>query len=110
MCTKSSQTSGRLRVTQAFIALSGIPVSSSAPKAISVVSLGKYEIRMFDGAPRSDDIAPLWIELFDHDTQKAVDSCSCSEIDDAVAAFDELISQAESLNAARGIDADDTQV
>jgi hypothetical protein len=107
MCMKSSQTSGRLRVTQAYIALSGIPERDAVPRTISVVRLGKCEIRMFNN---SSDVPLLWIELIDHDAQLAVDSCICREIDDAVAAFEEFALQAATLNEARGPDAGDARV
>jgi hypothetical protein len=47
---------------------------------------------------RPGDVPPLWIELFDHDAQMSLDSYICREIDDAVAAFDELRTDAETLN------------
>ena len=98
MCTKSSRTSGRLRITQAFIALSGISEGGSAPRTISIVKIGRYEIRMFSGSPRwPGGTRRSWIELFDHDAQLSVDSCGCREIEEALAGFDELVSQAEGL-------------
>lgn len=110
MCTKSSRISGRLRTTQAFIALSSISESNSAPRTVSIVKIGKYEIRMFNGS----SIWPgrtlaSWLELFDHNAQLSVDSCSCREIDEALTGFDELLSQAESLNEACGPEEDDAQ-
>jgi hypothetical protein len=51
----------------------------------------------------------FWIELFDHDAQVSVDSCSCREIDDAVAAFEALLAQAESLNETGRPEADDAK-
>jgi hypothetical protein len=50
-----------------------------------------------------------WLELFDHNAQLSVDSCSCREIDEALTGFDELLSQAESLNEACGPEEDDAQ-
>ena len=85
MCTKPSQTSGRLRVTQAFIALSSIPGSSPVSRTLSIVITGNCEIRMFNALPTwPGDAPPLWIELFDHDAQMSLDSYICREIDDAV--------------------------
>jgi hypothetical protein len=50
---------------------------------------------MFNGLPtRSGDAPLLWMELFDHGAQKSLDSCSFREIDDALSAFDELVSRA----------------
>lgn len=46
--------------------------------------------------PRSGGAPTLWLELFDHEV--SVDSCSCREIDDAVAAFEALLAQAECLD------------
>jgi hypothetical protein len=110
MCTKSSRTSGRLRITQAFIALSSIPEASSAPRTISIVRIGEREIRMSSASPSRSGGAPMfWIELFDHDAQVSVDSCSCREIDDAVAAFEALLAQAESLNETGRPEADDAK-
>ena len=66
---------------------------------------------MFNGSPtRPGDAPALWIELFDHDVRMSVDSCSCREIEDAVAAFDALVSQAEALNDGGGPEATDAQV
>ena len=94
MCTKSD-TSDRLRVTQAYIALLGIPGNSFPPKMVSVTRIGEYEIRMFNGLPTESGEAALWMELFDHAAQVSLDSCSFREIDDAVTAFEELVSQAK---------------
>jgi len=94
MCTKSSRTSVRLRVTQAYIALSDIPGSNPTAKSISLETSGAYEIRMLKGSrSHSGDASLFWMELFDHDTKSSLDSCSFYEIDEALNAFDELKSQ-----------------
>ena len=111
MCTKFSQMSGRLRTTQAFIALSRIREGAIVPKAISIARIGIYEIRMFSGSPSWPGGVPLlWIELFDHAARMSVDSCGCHEIDDAVAGFDSLVAQAENPDEAGGSEADDAQL
>ena len=110
MCTNSGRTSGRLRVTQAFIALSSISESSSAARTISIVTVGRFEIRMFNGSPGWPGGTRLtWLELLDQDNRSSVDSCSCHEIDEALAGFDELVSQAEAMNKAGGPENDDAQ-
>lgn len=98
MCTKSSEASDRLRITQAYIALSGIPGSNSAPATVSIVRIGEYEIRMFNGLPAASDMPLLWMELFDHDTKVSIDSCGFREIDEAVSAFDGLAAQVRKLD------------
>jgi hypothetical protein len=111
MCTKSSQTSGRLRVTQAFIALASIPGSSPVSRTLSIAIIGTCEIRMFNAPSTwSGDALPLWIELFDHGARVSVDSCSCREVDEAVAAFDEFFSDAETLNQVCRPEANDARV
>jgi hypothetical protein len=110
MCTKSGRTSGRLRTTQAFIALSSISESGSAPRTISIVKIGEYEIRMFNGSSIwPGGTRASWLELFDHNAQLSVDSCSCREIDEALTGFEGLLSQAERLNEAHGPEQDDAQ-
>jgi hypothetical protein len=111
MCEKFNPTSGRLRLAQAFIALSSATGSSSASRYVSVVRMGKYEIRMFDSSPASPGDAPrLWMELFDHDAKMSIDGCTCHGIDDAVSAFEMLVSQVKNSNGASGSEADDPQV
>lgn len=107
MCEKFNSTSGRLRVAQAFIAISSLAESSSALRFVSVVRLGKYEIRMFSSP---GDPPRLWMELFDHGAGISLDSCSCREIDDAVSGFEALVSQVKYLNGGLGPDAGDPQV
>jgi hypothetical protein len=110
MCAKFNPTSGKLRVAQAFIALSSATGSIFAPRYVSVVRMGKYQIRMFNGSlARPGDALPLWMELFDDDAKISIDSCSCHEIDDAVSAFEALVSQVKNKGAS-GWEADDLQV
>ena len=110
MCTNSSRASGRLRVTQAYIALSGIPGCHPAPKTVSLERVGDYEIRMFSGQPRwPNDVPPVWIELFDHDARMSVDSCGCLEIEEALAGFDALVAQAENPDSGPGPEEGDAQ-
>jgi hypothetical protein len=95
MSKNSSRASGKLRVTQAYIALSGIPGCHPTPKTVSLERVGDCEIRMFSGAPAMSGDAPLlWMELFDHAAQRSMDSASFREIHDALSAFDVLVAQA----------------
>jgi hypothetical protein len=109
MCV-NNPTSGWLRVTQAFIALSSMPGTTFNQRHVSVARAGGYEIRMFNVAPTCCGAASLvWMELFDRDAQRTVDSCSCGEIDEAVSAFEAFVSQAKSSKQARGPEAADAQ-
>jgi hypothetical protein len=49
---------------------------------------------MLESLHDDSDPAPLFsIELFDHDAQSPVDSCSCCGIDEGAAAFRDFISR-----------------
>jgi hypothetical protein len=63
-----------------------------------------------DSSTWSGGAPPLWIELFDHSARVSVDGCSCRQIDEAVAAFDELLADAAALNEARRAEANGAQV
>lgn len=87
---------GELRITQAYIKLLGLARNAHGARMISLERIGHHEVRMFDVAPDSAADAPLfWLELFDHATKSSVDSCSCTEIAQAVTAFDDFISLAK---------------
>ena len=87
-----------LRIASAYVKLSRIPEDSSEA-SVSLASIGTCEIRMFRGPEAGCDRMPLfWLELFDHSTKTSIDSFSCHEIKEAVAMFDDFISQAGRLN------------
>jgi hypothetical protein len=80
--------------------------SSERPEAsVLLASIGSCEIRMFRGPEAALDGTPLfWLELIDHSIKTSVDSCSCHRLKDAVAIFDDFISQAARLNEPGGWD------
>jgi hypothetical protein len=87
---------GELRISQAYIKLLGLAQNAQGARTISLERIGNYEILMFDVSPDSATDAPLfWLELFDHETKSSVDSCSCTEIARAMAAFDDFVSLAK---------------
>jgi len=96
MNTTSERSLTELRIARAYGKLSSIPVDGSKP-LISLASIGNYEIRMFRG--RAVDLDGLfWLELFDHVTKTSVDSFRCDKIKDAVAVFEDFMSQGANLN------------
>jgi hypothetical protein len=63
---------------------------------ISLERIGCHEVIMFDVSPDSATDAPLfWLQLFDHEAKLSVDSCSCTEIAQAVTVFDDFIALAK---------------
>jgi hypothetical protein len=90
------KTLSELRIARAHIKLLCIPESESERRMVSLAWIGDYEVRMFEVRQVSSADAPLfWLELFDHTAQVAVDSCSCDEIEYAVAVLEYLVSQAK---------------
>ena len=88
----SDYTFRKLRITRAYIKLLCLP--EGEPKAVSLVQIGNYEIRMLEASKAAAADGPLFlIELFDHDAQSAVDSCVCNDIEEGVAAFENFVSR-----------------
>ena len=109
MNEKTNRTHGALRIAQALIRLSSLPRGSSTT-SIALARVGNCELRIFEGTQASSDGVPyIWLELFDHSTNISVDSCSCQEIEQAAAIFEDFISQAARLNEASGPDDTETQ-
>jgi hypothetical protein len=89
---------GELRISQAYIKLLGIPQNAHGARMVSLERIGNYEVLMFDVAPDSATDTPLfWLELFDHGRKSSIDSCSCTEIAQAVTVSDDFISLAKGM-------------
>ena len=41
---------------------------------------------------------PLWVELYDDQIGSSIDGCGCSDLEDAIPAAEDLLSQARRLN------------
>ena len=92
MCKTSNIEFSKLRITRAYIKLLCIP--EGVVKMVSLARLGNYEVRMLESSQNDSDAGRLFsIELFDHDAQSAVDSCTCYGIDEGAAAFRDFISR-----------------
>ena len=100
----TSETALELRIARAYVKLWCIPEGSSKASLL-IASIGSYEIRMLRGPEFDLDGTPLfWLELFDHGTKTSVDSFVCHRLRDAIAVFDDFLSQAASLNETGGAD------
>ena len=92
MCDRSDKEFRKLRITRAYIKLLCIPEGDA--RIVSLVRIGNYEVRMLDASQTGSAGTPLFcLELFDHDSQSAVDSCVCYDIEEGVATFEEFISR-----------------
>jgi hypothetical protein len=95
MMPVTSNKFSELRITRAYLRLLCIPENASGVRMVLLEQIGDYEIRMFEAGPADSVDGPLfWMELFDHNEQSSVDSCSCYEIEQAVTVFDGFVSQA----------------
>ena len=83
-----------LRVSRAYVSLLSRPEGDTA--AISLAWIGDYEIRMHAAPPTSAAKQPLFIvDVFDHDTQRFIDSRPCYAVAEGAVAFDEFLGMAE---------------
>jgi hypothetical protein len=61
--------------------------------------IGPFEVRLFEmPSVNSREGLNLWVELYDRDLRVSVDSCKCSDLDEAMDAAQLLITQAGRLN------------
>jgi len=101
-CNSFEKTLTELKIARAYGRLSSIP-GNGPESSVSLASIGNCEIHMFRDPKADIDGAPLfWLELIDHSLRTSVDSCSCHGLKDAVAIFDNFISQACSLDKPGG--------
>jgi hypothetical protein len=90
----SERTLTQLKLAQAYVRLSSIP-EDSPEASVSLASIASCEIRMVRGPEVDLDGVPLfWLELFDHNTKRAIDSFCCHRIKDAAPIFDDFVAQA----------------
>ena len=83
-----------LRVSRAYVSLLSRPEGDAA--AVSLAWIGDFEIRMHAAPATSAAKQPLFIiDIFDHDTQRFIDSRPCYAVAEGAVAFDEFLGMAE---------------
>jgi hypothetical protein len=99
VCKSYGNKISELRIARAYIRLLLVPEGKDGERAVSLARIGDYEVRIVEVSQSSAaDVPPLWMELYAHDVQSAIDSCSCHEFEEAAAAAEHLISQAKGMN------------
>ena len=69
------------------------------PRTVSLVRHGPYEVRLVELSRKMQTgTKQLWLELFDHDHQRTVDSYSGRTLVDITAAAESLCSNAKELS------------
>jgi hypothetical protein len=88
-----------LRIARAYMRLAFVSQRGDGAKAVSLGRFGGYEVLLVELAKGSTTTdTQLWIELYDHNLQHGLDSCSCTDIEEATIAARELITRARQLN------------
>ena len=86
------------RLIQAYLKLFLAVQSEDGVKTVSLSRFGSYEVRVIElSRDASAGSFPVWLELYEYNTRSTLDSCGCSELEEAVAAADELITHARQL-------------
>jgi hypothetical protein len=72
----------------------------SDPQTVSLVRRGPYELRLMELSRKlKTETERLWLELFDHDRQRTIDSYSGRTLGDITAAAESLCSNTELCRA-----------
>jgi len=91
------------RVTQSYLDLFLTSKGADGSRAAVVARIGMFEVRLVEmpsfSAPEG---LSLWVELYDRDLKLNVDSCKCSDLDEAIDATHRLIDLARGLNNEAG--------
>ena len=99
MCKSSTHQSVALTVTQAYVRLFSIPASEKGVRSVPLAKFGNYEVRLAE-LPSMASAAglPIWMELYDNHVRCSIDGCGCSDLEDAIPAAEDLLSQAQRLS------------
>src|SRR5215208_3298055 len=77
--------------------LSSAPATSNGTKSVVVATCGNYVVRLTAFAPgmMTNDVPPLWVELFDTSTERALDAAGCNDLSEAIAAAEGFLAEAK---------------
>lgn len=87
------------RLIRAYLNLFLVPREQDGSRTTTLARFGSYAVRLFELAPDfAADSSPLWIELYAHDSQSALDSFGCDDFEAAVHVADEFMACAKALH------------
>jgi hypothetical protein len=87
-----------VKILRSYGKLLGIPHIAHGARTVALERVGDCEISMFETLETGSPAAPLfWMELFDLRVHASRDSRGCHNMSDAVAAFNDFVSQASRL-------------
>ncbi|MGB7578594.1 MAG: hypothetical protein WBM16_11905 [Pseudolabrys sp.] len=92
------------RVTETYASLFLTSKQDDGSRHAAIVSIGAFEVRLLElPSVNCPEELELWVELYDRHLQAGVDSCKCSDLDEAIDAAQLLAAQASQQS--RGISA-----
>jgi len=99
MCREDRGDGAVLRLTRAYVHARHAPADHNGTKTASLARFGNYEVRLVEFVRTCPtDATPMWLELYSHETQSAIDSCCRYDIDETLEAAEHLISIARHLD------------
>jgi hypothetical protein len=70
-------------------------------RSIPLAKFGNYEVRLAElPSMASATDLPIWIELYDQHVRCSIDGYGCSDLEGAIPAAEDLLSQAQRLSRA----------
>jgi hypothetical protein len=75
-----------------------VPADHNGARTVPLARFGRYEVRLTEFIPDRGADEPIWLELYDRDAQCGIDSCRCSDLEEAVVSAGHLVSRARELN------------
>ena len=86
------------RVTESYASLFFASKHDNGSRHAPIVRIGAFEVRLLEMPSGSSEEASLWVELYDLDLRLGVDSCKCSDLDEAIDAAHFLMVKGKLLN------------
>ena len=87
------------KLYKAYLALAIAAQKEDGSRTTCIKRFGAFEVRLVElVASQKADALDLWIELYSHESQSSLDSCSCNDLDEAEPLLEHLICSARELN------------
>ena len=86
-----------LRVTESYVGLFLKSKYDDGSRIAAIARIGTFEVRLVE-MPPVNACESLWVELYNRDLQVGIDSCKCSDLDEAIDAAQLMLAQARRLN------------
>ena len=82
------------RVMEAYTSLFLTPKQDDGSRYSVIARIGDFDVRLLELLSVNFPELTLWVELYDRDLRVGIDSCKCSDLDEAIDAAQFLTAQA----------------